>query len=93
MSATVTAGVVIYTKPMCPYCVRAMALLGKKGVAYTEISAAFDEAKRDEMLARSGGRMTYPQIFIGAVHVGGCEDLEALDRAGKLDALLGVAAQ
>ena len=80
--------VVIYTKPMCPYCVRAMSLLRKRGVPYTEISAAFDEPLRKEMLARSGGRATYPQIFIGASHVGGFDELEALDSAGGLDALL-----
>jgi glutaredoxin 3 len=83
--------VVIYTKPMCPYCVRAMALLKKKGATYTEICAAFDDKKRKEMIERSGGRATYPQIFIGRTHVGGCDDLEALERAGKLDALLGLA--
>lgn len=92
MTVTAKANVVIYTKPMCPYCVRAMALLARKGVAYTEISAAFDDAIREEMIARSGGRMTYPQIFVGNTHVGGCDDLVALDRAGKLDALLGLAA-
>ncbi len=90
MPAAVSASVVIYTKPMCPYCVRAMALLGRKGVAYTEISAALDDSKRKEMISRAGGRMTYPQIFIGALHVGGCEDLESLERAGKLDGLLGL---
>ena len=80
--------VTVYTKPLCPYCVRAMSLLGKKGVKVIEISAAFDSAKREEMIARSGGRRTYPQIFIGEVHVGGCDDLVALDAGGKLDALL-----
>lgn len=83
--------VTIYTKPFCPYCSRAMALLKKKGVDIDEISAAFDPAKRQEMLARSGGGMTYPQIFIGDKHVGGCDDLMALDRAGKLDPLLNAA--
>lgn len=80
--------VTVYTKPMCPYCVRAMMLLQKKGVKVNEISAAFDRKKRDEMLARSNGKMTYPQIFIGAAHVGGCDELMSLDRAGKLDPLL-----
>ena len=80
--------VVIYTKPMCPYCVRAMSLLKRKGATYTEICAAFDEAKRKEMIALARGEATYPQIFIGATHVGGFNELEALDQAGRLDALL-----
>lgn len=80
--------VVVYTKPLCPYCFRALALLEKKGVKATEISAGFDRAKREEMLARSNGKTTFPQIFIGDVHVGGYDDLAALERAGKLDALL-----
>ncbi|GAB4517937.1 MAG: glutaredoxin 3 [Amphiplicatus sp.] len=80
--------VTIYTKPLCPYCARALALLKKKGASVTEISAAFDREKRAEMLQRAQGRATYPQIFIGEVHVGGCDDLFALDREGKLDALL-----
>ena len=83
--------VTIYTKPMCPYCFRALALLKKKGVSVTEISAAFDKAKREEMLAKSNGKKTYPQIFIGETHVGGCDDLIALDDAGKLDPLLNAA--
>lgn len=80
--------VTIYTKPLCPYCVRAMSLLKKKGVEIAEISAAFDSAKRAEMVQRSNGARTYPQIFIGDQHVGGCDDLYALDAAGKLDPLL-----
>lgn len=80
--------VTVYTKPLCPYCFRALALLDKKGAKVTEISAAFDKNKRAEMLAKSNGRTTYPQIFIGAAHVGGCDDLMALERAGKLDAML-----
>ena len=83
--------VTIYTKPLCPYCVRAMALLKKKGALVTEISAAFDKQKREEMITRSGGARTYPQIFIGDKHVGGSDDLAALDRAGDLDALLNAA--
>lgn len=79
--------VTIYTKPYCPYCVRALDLLEKKGVAFTEIEAAFDPDKRQEMIQRSG-RMTFPQIFIGERHIGGCDDIVALDRAGKLDPLL-----
>ena len=81
------AHVTIYTKPYCPYCVRAVSLLEQKGVDITEIEAAFDPEKRQEMMRRSG-RATFPQIFVGDVHVGGCDDLYALDRAGKLDPLL-----
>ena len=80
--------VTVYTRPMCPFCVRALALLQKKGANITEISAAFDRQKRDEMLARSNGKTTYPQIFIGDTHIGGCDELMALERAGKLEALL-----
>lgn len=83
------ADVVIYTKPFCPYCARAEALLARKGVKYTEIVASMDPDKRREMIERSG-RMTYPQIFIGDQHVGGCDELHALDREGKLDAMLGL---
>ena len=80
--------VTLYTKPLCPYCIRAMSLLKKKGVAYKDISAAFDKAKREEMLQKSNGARTYPQIFIGDKHVGGCDDLMALEKNGELDALL-----
>lgn len=79
--------VVIYTRDYCGYCARAKALLTDKGVVFTEVNAGADPDKRAEMQARSG-RNTFPQIFIGATHVGGCDDLFALDRAGKLDALL-----
>ena len=82
--------VTLYTKPFCPYCVRAMALLEKKGVDFTEIEAAFDPEKRQEMNQRSG-RNTFPQIFIGDRHIGGCDDMMELERAGELDALLGQA--
>ncbi|MDO1560038.1 glutaredoxin 3 [Brevundimonas sp. 2R-24] len=85
------AEVVIYTKPFCPYCGRAEALLQRKGVQYEEIVASVDPNKRREMMDRSG-RATYPQIFIDGKHIGGCDDLHALDRDGKLDALLGIAA-
>ncbi len=81
------AEVVIYTKPFCPYCARAEALLRNKGVEYTEIVASMDMEKKREMMERSG-RTTFPQIFIGGTHVGGFDDLNALERAGKLDALL-----
>jgi len=80
--------VTIYTKPYCPYCIRAVGLLEQKGVDFTEIEAAFDPEKRREMLQRSGGRATFPQIFIGDRHVGGCDEMLALDREGKLDPLL-----
>jgi glutaredoxin 3 len=80
--------VTIYTKPYCPYCDRALGLLSRKGAAVTEISAAFDADKRAEMLARSNGERTYPQIFIGDTHVGGCDELVALDARGGLDPLL-----
>lgn len=78
----------IYTKDFCPYCERAMALLGRKNIPYTEIPAAFDPTRRAEMLRRANGRNTFPQIFVGDVHVGGCDDLLALEAAGRLDALL-----
>lgn len=82
------AKVTVYTKMMCPYCIRAMHVLKKKGADIEEIPAAFDSAKKQEMIQRSGGRKTFPQIFIGEEHVGGCDELLALDRAGKLDAKL-----
>ena len=82
------ADVVLYTKPGCPYCYSAMALLKKKGVDYTEIVASNDPARKQEMIQRSGGRMTFPQIFIDGKHVGGSDDLHALDRRGELDPLL-----
>ena len=81
--------VTIYTKPYCPYCVRAISLLEKKGVDFTEIEAAFDPDKRAEMVQKAGGRATFPQIFIGERHIGGCDDLYDLDRQGGLDPLLG----
>ncbi len=80
--------VTIYTKPYCPYCIRAVSLLEEKGAAFTEIEAAFDPDKRQEMMTRSGGRATFPQIFIGEDHIGGCDDMLALEQDGKLDALL-----
>lgn len=80
--------IVIYTKPFCPYCSRAIALLEKKGARYEEVVASMDAGRRQEMLERSGGRTTYPQIFIGDTHVGGCDDLHALEAKGELDGLL-----
>ncbi|GJL95302.1 MAG: glutaredoxin 3 [Hyphococcus sp.] len=82
------AKVTIYTRPMCGYCVRALALLTEKGADIEEISAAFEREKREEMLAKSNGKTTYPQIFIGDMHIGGSDELLALERAGKLDPLL-----
>ena len=78
----------IYTTGYCPYCVAAKALLQRKGVAFKEISVSGDNAKRQEMIERANGRMTVPQIFIGETHVGGSDDVHAMERAGKLDALL-----
>ena len=80
--------ILIYTTSVCPYCVRAKALLDRKGVEYEEIDAQ-DEQIRMQMLEKTGGKRSVPQIFIGNHHVGGCDDLYALDKAGKLDELLG----
>ena len=80
--------VTIYTKPFCPYCSRALALLEEKGVEFTEIEAAFDPKKKAEMVQRANGRMTFPQIFIGDRHIGGCDDMMALEERGELDRLL-----
>ncbi len=79
--------ITIYTTNYCPYCVRAKDLLKRKGAEYTEINAE-DDAVRDAMIMKAGGRRTVPQIFIGDTHVGGFDDLHALDKAGKLDAML-----
>ena len=81
------ATVEIYTIPTCPYCHAAKALLKRKGVAYQEHDATYAPELRQEMIERAG-RNTFPQIFINDRHVGGCDDLHALDRAGELDALL-----
>jgi glutaredoxin 3 len=85
------ARVEIYSTMFCPYCARAKSLLEKKGVEYENIDILDDTSKRDEMVERAGGRQTVPQIFIDGKHVGGSDDLYALERAGKLDALLGIA--
>jgi glutaredoxin 3 len=79
----------IYTTRYCPYCQAAKRLLSRKGVEFTEIDVSGDQKGRSDMVARTNGRMTVPQIFIGSTHVGGYDDLSALDRAGKLDPLLG----
>ena len=81
------AKVTIYTRPFCPYCSRALALLNEKGADFTEIEAGMDPALRQEMMLRSG-RNTFPQIFVGEQHIGGCDDMMALEDQGKLDALL-----
>jgi glutaredoxin 3 len=80
--------VVIYTKSSCPYCHAAKDLLRRKGAAFEEISVDGDSAGQNVMAARANGRSTVPQIFVGATHVGGCDDLHELDEAGRLDALL-----
>ncbi len=80
--------VVLYTSPTCGYCQMAKRLLTAKGVSYQEIDVAGDPGKRAEMMQRSNGGRTVPQIFIGDTHVGGFDDMNALERAGKLDALL-----
>jgi glutaredoxin 3 len=84
-----TPDIVMYSTGWCPYCVRARALLERKGLPFREIKLDENPADRDVMLARSGGRRTVPQIFIGDHHVGGFDDLYALDKAGKLDELTG----
>ena len=80
--------VVIYTRQLCGYCARAKQLLDGKGVAYEERDATVNPNYRAEMMQRAPGRSTFPQIFVGDTHVGGCDDLYALDRAGGLDPLL-----
>ncbi len=82
------ARVEIYTKSTCSYCVRAKSLLRQKGADLEEIVVDFGGDKKQEMMQRSGGRMTVPQIFIDGRHIGGCDDLFELERAGRLDELL-----
>ena len=79
--------IIIYTKEICPYCVKAKVLLQRKGAKFSEIKIT-DDVTREEMIKKSGGRMTVPQIFIGEKHIGGCDDLYEFDAAGKLDELL-----
>ena len=78
----------IYTQPWCPFCERAVHILSTKGVEFREIDAPHGSPLREDAKRRSGGRTTMPQIFIGEKHIGGCDDLVALDKAGKLDAML-----
>jgi glutaredoxin 3 len=85
------AQVEMYATMFCPYCSRARALLERKGVAVGEIDIIEQPNRRDEMIRRAGGRTTVPQIFIDGEHIGGCDDLVALDRAGGLDEKLGKA--
>lgn len=82
------ATVELYIKTTCPYCVRARGLLAKKGVATSEYIVDHDGEKKQEMVQRAGGRTSVPQIFIDGKHIGGCDDLMALDSRGKLDELL-----
>lgn len=82
------ADVTIYTRMFCGFCSAAKHLLDKKGIAYTEHDATYEPELRKEMISRANGRSTFPQIFIGDVHVGGCDDLMELEHEGKLDRLL-----
>ena len=82
------AKVEIYTWRTCPYCIRAKSLLTRKGVEFTEYSIDGDEAAREKMADRANGKRSVPQIFINDLHVGGCDDIHALDAQGKLDELL-----
>ncbi len=79
--------IIIYSKTVCPYCVKAKFLLKRKNVEFKEIMVNSDEIS-EEMIKKSGGRMTVPQIFIDGKHIGGCDDLYALEEAGKLDELI-----
>tara|TARA_R100000935_G_scaffold45630_2_gene68746 strand:- start:437 stop:694 length:258 start_codon:yes stop_codon:yes gene_type:complete len=83
------ADVTIYTRQFCPYCTRAVSLLKSKNINFNEIDAGMDVQKKAEMVERSGGGRTFPQIFIGEKHVGGCDDMMALEQSGELDSLLG----
>ena len=83
-----TAAIEIYTRPGCGYCSAAKSLLTRKKAAFTEYDSGKDSSLRQQMLDRAGAGSTFPQIFIGQTHVGGCDELYALDREGKLDAML-----
>ena len=83
------ADVTIYTRQFCPYCTRAVSLLKSKNINFNEIDAGMDVQKKAEMVERSGGGRTFPQIFIGDKHIGGCDDMMALEQSGELDSLLG----
>jgi glutaredoxin 3 len=88
MSDTPAAPIEIYTTPYCPYCIAAKELLGRKGASFQEIDVSGSRELRAKMIERAQGGSTVPQIFIGGAHVGGCDDLYALDQAGRLDPLL-----
>ena len=83
-----TAKVEIYSSPWCGYCARAKGLLSRKGVDFVDYDVTADTAKRDEMVERAPGSTTVPQIFIDGKHIGGCDELHALDREGRLDPML-----
>lgn len=85
-----TPDIEIFTQPWCPFCERAVDILTRKGVAFRDIDAPNGSSARAEARRRSGGRGTVPQIYIGGEHIGGCDDLVALDRTGRLDTLLGL---
>lgn len=93
MPVCAMAEVTIYTRQFCGYCSAAKRLLDGKGVAYVEHDATFEPDLRREMIQRANGRSTFPQIFIGESHVGGCDDLFELDRSGRLDPMLQADAQ
>lgn len=82
------AHVTVYYRDFCPYCTRAISLLRKKGTDFEKINAGMDAEKKREMIQRSNGARTFPQIFINDEHIGGCDEMMALERAGKLDGLL-----
>lgn len=84
------AKIEVYTKFLCPYCTRAKALLDRKGAAFEEIDVTMDRARFDAMVERAHGRRTVPQVFIDGRHIGGSDDLAALDAGGGLDPLLGI---
>jgi len=88
MNAT-SPDIVVYSSGWCPYCERARALLDRRGLPFREVKVDQDPSQREIMLARSGGRRTVPQIFIGERHVGGFDELYALDKSGELDSLTG----
>ncbi len=83
------ADITLYTRQLCGYCTAARNLLKQKGVEFKEHDATYDPVLRKQMVERTGGHSTFPQIFVGEIHVGGCDDLMAMDRAGNLDALIG----
>ncbi|MEW5424263.1 glutaredoxin 3 [Amorphus sp. 3PC139-8] len=87
------ATVTIYTRQFCGFCDAAKRLLDQKGIDYDEIDATYDPIRKREMIERSNGGRTFPQIFVGSVHVGGCDELHALERDGKLDPLVAEARQ